>query len=377
MSNSGNPGAASLFTIAGSVKVHLLDGQVLEGNIVAQDAFNIFVSVAGSPTMIPRTQIRYLQGQPGQTVVADSDVTPVEPQAAPAIPAETTAKENLEEVAEIVPPVVTEEVLPPVATEEVVAPVVAEEVVPSIVTEEVVPPILAEEVLPPVIAEEPPIVRERQKTDESINAVFTAPLAEPMFEPIAAPVGNLFLDSDEGTVVLGPEALSLPEGTKEEPKPEVNEEEGTLVFDLDAGLEDDQTFVLATKEDPESTDIFTPGPRLDESDTTVVVPLTGREAEVTATLFVTSGPHNGDEFTLRSGITTMGRSSDNVIVLSKDKEISRHHAIIIHESGQYVIQDQNSLNGTFVNEEQISGPYYLKDGDKILVGLSTLKYSLG
>jgi pSer/pThr/pTyr-binding forkhead associated (FHA) protein len=39
-----------------------------------------------------------------------------------------------------------------------------------------------------------------------------------------------------------------------------------------------------------------------------------------------------------------------------------------------VVQDQNSLNGTFVNDEQISGPRYLQNGDEVLVGLSLLKY---
>jgi sRNA-binding regulator protein Hfq len=327
MSDSGNQGAASLFTLVGPVKVHLVDGQILEGNIAAQDAFNIFISVSGAPTMIPRIQISYLQGQPGQPVVVDSwaaQLEPWEPQ--PAVPAEP-------------------------------APEVAAEI---------------PEVAPPVAVEEAPAPRERQTTDEAINAVFTSPAVEPVFKPTLEPASPVLLDSDEGTVVLEPGALSLKEETKGAPA-----EEGTVDIDFDAGLEEDRTFVLAAPDDSESTDIFTPVTRAEESDTTVVVPLTGREVEVTATLSVTSGPHNGDKFTLRSGITTVGRSSDNVIVLSKDKEISRHHAIIVHESGQYVVQDQNSLNGTFVNEEQISGPHYLKDGDKILVGLSTLMYSLG
>jgi len=99
-----------------------------------------------------------------------------------------------------------------------------------------------------------------------------------------------------------------------------------------------------------------------------------QEEPPTATLTCTGGPHIGDVFTLSSGISTVGRSSDNVVPLSSDKEISRHHAILLYESGQFVIQDQNSLNGTYVNNEQISGPHYLKSGDMILVGVSYLKF---
>jgi pSer/pThr/pTyr-binding forkhead associated (FHA) protein len=96
--------------------------------------------------------------------------------------------------------------------------------------------------------------------------------------------------------------------------------------------------------------------------------------ELSATLICTSGPHTGDVVRLKSGITTIGRSSDNIITLSKDKEISRHHALIIQESGRFVVQDQNSLNGTFVNDEQVTSPRYLEDGDVILVGVSTFRY---
>ena len=98
------------------------------------------------------------------------------------------------------------------------------------------------------------------------------------------------------------------------------------------------------------------------------------EPQLSATLTCIGGPHAGEVLQLTSGITTMGRSSDNVLALSNDKEISRHHAIVLQESGKFVVQDQNSLNGTFVNDEPITAPHYLQHGDVILVGLSSLKY---
>jgi predicted component of type VI protein secretion system len=91
-------------------------------------------------------------------------------------------------------------------------------------------------------------------------------------------------------------------------------------------------------------------------------------------LVCTGGPHDGEVYELTSSIVTLGRSNDNAIAMSKDKEISRRHAIIVQEGNRFFIQDQNSLNGTFVNDELIKGSHYLQDGDVIFVGLSTLEY---
>jgi pSer/pThr/pTyr-binding forkhead associated (FHA) protein len=60
-----------------------------------------------------------------------------------------------------------------------------------------------------------------------------------------------------------------------------------------------------------------------------------------------------------------------------DKEISRRHALIKLEAGKFVIQDQNSLNGTYVNSERVDAPRILQDGDVIFVGVSDLKYEEG
>ena len=42
--------------------------------------------------------------------------------------------------------------------------------------------------------------------------------------------------------------------------------------------------------------------------------------------------------------------------------------------GKFVVQDQNSLNGTFLNDQLIKGPHLLTNGDIILIGISTLKF---
>lgn len=91
-------------------------------------------------------------------------------------------------------------------------------------------------------------------------------------------------------------------------------------------------------------------------------------------LVCTGGPHSGDVFELKTGITTVGRSSDNAIALNRDKEVSRRHAIIVQEGDKFFIQDQNSLNGTFVNDDLVKGSRYLQENDVVLIGLSTLEY---
>ena len=85
-----------------------------------------------------------------------------------------------------------------------------------------------------------------------------------------------------------------------------------------------------------------------------------------------SGKYQGGEFPLLSGKEiVVGRSSELDMVLVEDM-VSRKHAKITSRSGQVVIQDLGSTNGTFVNGEKIKKTR-LKDGDRILIGTSILK----
>ena len=85
----------------------------------------------------------------------------------------------------------------------------------------------------------------------------------------------------------------------------------------------------------------------------------------------------GESFEFSGDALTVGRASYNNISLSLDKEISRNHAVIRHEGGQFFVEDQDSLNGVFVNQERISTSCVLHDGDVIMVGVSTLEFMLG
>ncbi|MGC9520408.1 MAG: FHA domain-containing protein [Anaerolineae bacterium] len=91
-------------------------------------------------------------------------------------------------------------------------------------------------------------------------------------------------------------------------------------------------------------------------------------------LLVIEGPGVGETYTLEGMIVTLGRSSDNSIVLDSPK-ISRHHAQIRKLPTGVVIEDMGSTNGTWVNERRLTGSRPLSPGDEIrLADYMTLEY---
>ncbi|SFS12111.1 FHA domain-containing protein [Dyella sp. OK004] len=69
---------------------------------------------------------------------------------------------------------------------------------------------------------------------------------------------------------------------------------------------------------------------------------------------------------LRSGRQTIGRRSDNDIVVD-DLSVSASHAWIINQHGHYLIMNTLSTNGTFVNDKRVHEAV-LKHGDRIRLG---------
>ena len=72
-------------------------------------------------------------------------------------------------------------------------------------------------------------------------------------------------------------------------------------------------------------------------------------------------------YVLKAGRNTIGRNSDNDIVVP-DESVSRWHAVIDCQPDQVVIEDRESKNGTFVNQTRITGSMQLCSGDQIHVG---------
>ena len=73
-------------------------------------------------------------------------------------------------------------------------------------------------------------------------------------------------------------------------------------------------------------------------------------------------------------VITIGRDTDNNVVIC-NKTVSRHHAQIIqHNDGRFSILDMNSKNGTFVNGLPITREVPLKRGDTVRIGTTNLQW---
>ena len=80
----------------------------------------------------------------------------------------------------------------------------------------------------------------------------------------------------------------------------------------------------------------------------------------------------GRAYSLRKERISIGRSSANDIQLS-DEQASGHHALLRREGSTFVLTDQNSTNGTYVNRQRLHGAYRLQPGDVIGIGRTLLK----
>jgi hypothetical protein len=73
---------------------------------------------------------------------------------------------------------------------------------------------------------------------------------------------------------------------------------------------------------------------------------------------------------------TLGRSVDCDCRLD-NPTVSSQHARLTYQNGCWRVEDLNSRNGTFVNEEAVHTPTALSTGDELRCGSIVLKVSLG
>jgi pSer/pThr/pTyr-binding forkhead associated (FHA) protein len=116
----------------------------------------------------------------------------------------------------------------------------------------------------------------------------------------------------------------------------------------------------------ESTMTFTPDDVADEAAPSI------EGIEGPALVVRSGGGRAGEYFLLRGDRTTIGRSPDCDIFLD-DVTVSRDHAILVHRGGRYVIEDQGSLNGTFLNRRRIEQAE-LSDDDELQIGKYRLTF---
>ena len=87
--------------------------------------------------------------------------------------------------------------------------------------------------------------------------------------------------------------------------------------------------------------------------------------EITPILIAQSGPLRGQRWGLNDDELVIGRDTDCDVAV-RENTVSRRHAIIFREGREWKIED-NSKNGTYVNQERVVGPVVLRDGDVISI----------
>jgi pSer/pThr/pTyr-binding forkhead associated (FHA) protein len=126
---------------------------------------------------------------------------------------------------------------------------------------------------------------------------------------------------------------------------------------------------LLVKDEPgsETTMSYTP----EEGGEEAPVTLEDLGTEGPALVVRTGGGRAGEHFLPQGERTTIGRSPDCDIFLD-DVTVSRQHAVLVQRDDGLFIEDEGSLNGTFLNRSRIDASTRLENGDEVQVG----KYKL-
>jgi two-component system, cell cycle response regulator len=92
---------------------------------------------------------------------------------------------------------------------------------------------------------------------------------------------------------------------------------------------------------------------------------------------VASGLEAGKVLSIPQGeVSTLGRSGDCTFPFD-DASLSRQHARVMRVGAEYILRDDGSRNGTFVNNTRLAKAETLRNGDRIQLGSSTLlRFSL-
>lgn len=139
-----------------------------------------------------------------------------------------------------------------------------------------------------------------------------------------------------------------------------NRDDARFCAECGAPLQDESTVTLTQVEPEDDENVEFPFPE-DELET-------GQ-----ALLQVKRGPNAGSTFLLDTDSTTVGRSTDSGVFLD-DITVSRAHAMFERrKGGEWFVRDAGSLNGTYVNGEQVDETK-LATGDQVQIGRFRLTF---
>jgi len=89
-------------------------------------------------------------------------------------------------------------------------------------------------------------------------------------------------------------------------------------------------------------------------------------------LVITSGAKAGLEIDLTDQPLTIGRSRESGLVI-RDDYTSTHHAKLLLWDEGWVIQDLDSTNGTFLNDERVTVPTPVPIGATVRIGTTSFE----
>ena len=92
-----------------------------------------------------------------------------------------------------------------------------------------------------------------------------------------------------------------------------------------------------------------------------------KEEDMANQLVMKTGPAPGKIYKLDKTEIAIGREPGSEVFVD-DVEVSRQHAHLVSQFGDYVLEDLDSTNGTFVNGQRITGQRILQPGDTVLLG---------
>ena len=101
-------------------------------------------------------------------------------------------------------------------------------------------------------------------------------------------------------------------------------------------------------------------------------PLVELPVEGTALVVRSGGGRAGETFPLDGDRIVVGRSPDCDVFLD-DVTVSRSHAVLSRDEDGFTIEDQASLNGTYVNRRRVEKAK-LEDGDEVQIGKYRLTF---
>jgi len=99
---------------------------------------------------------------------------------------------------------------------------------------------------------------------------------------------------------------------------------------------------------------------------------TNASVQTARRLVITSGPRAGTELPLGRDPITIGRSSESNLVI-RDDYTSTHHARLLLWNDEWMIQDLDSTNGTFLDGRRVTVPTQVPLDTPIKIGTTTFE----